>query len=427
MRSLFSEMRRRGERPPWDLYGDALARYLERAPEDPRLPPVYFELGRVLSDELGQVNGAIETLRAGVSRFPRDVGLRTELAARLRASVRHAEAAEELRKLVELEPLSVEVWQNLSEALNALGRTDLGTNASEILVALGGGTDFERSAAATRVVRSPQLEPGALDAETRGLLDAGSPEDATTTRLLACAAPGLEKVYPPDFEAYGLTRGDRISPRAGHPTRALVDRIARIFGVENVDVYVHRAHSGGIEVEFADPIALMIPAHVTTLSEGQQTFLIARVMANVARGLHAIDKLAPSAVAEVLVGAMRAVDPNFGAGQGNAEYLETLAKNLFRACRDAPGDPSKKPPLAYGPAPRPRFDEWLLRVRKTSTRAGLIVSGDPASAIDIIRRTEGDLAGVTGPALERGTAILSDALRFLVSDVATAVRRRIGQ
>ena len=102
----------------------------------------------MLSDELGQVEGAIQTLRVGVGRFPRDVGLRTELAARLRASARLPEAAEELRKLVEFEPLSVDVWQNLSESLNALGRADLATHASEILVALGGGTDFERSAAA---------------------------------------------------------------------------------------------------------------------------------------------------------------------------------------------------------------------------------------------------------------------------------------
>src|SRR5690606_11080656 len=89
------------------------------------------------------------------------------------------------------------------------------------------------------------------------------------------------------------------------------DRVAKIFGVENFELYVHRAHAGAIEVEFGDPPALLVPAHVTTLSESQQVFLFARVMASIRRGVHAVDKLVPAHVAELPSATTRAFVPGF--------------------------------------------------------------------------------------------------------------------
>ena len=427
MRTLIAETKKRGETPPWDAYADGLRRYLERGKgDDQRLVPVFLELSRVFADELGQVDRAVEALRVGTSRFTKDAPLRTELAIQLRRLGRHAEAAEELRRLVDLEPLRLGVWQSLAESLSALGRADLGGVANDILVALGGGTDMERIAAQSRVVHPVALEPGAFDAESIRMLDAGVPEDAATTRLLACAAPGLERVYPASFEAYGISKGDRISSRSGHPTRLLVDRIARVLGVGDVDLYIHHAHSGSVEVEFADPLAIMVPAHVIGLPESQQAFLLGRVLVDIMRGVYAVDKLAPSAIGEILVAAMRTVDPAFGAGQSRGEYLENLTKNLYRGLPRRARRPLEEAAAAYGPSPKPRLDDWLARVRKTSTRAALLLSGDAAGAVAVLRRTEGDLAGLEGVALERGMATLADALRFAVSEVAATVRRRIG-
>ena len=427
MRGLIAEMKARGETPPWEAYADGLRRFLERGKgEDQRLVPVFLELSRVFADELGQVDRAVEALRIGTSRFPRDAALRTELAIQLRRIGRHAEAAEELRRLVDLEPLRLGVWQSLAESLSALGRSDLGAVANDILVALGGGTDLERAAAQARVVHPVTLEPFAFDVESIRLLDAAVPEDAATTRLLACAAPGLERVYPPSFESYGISKSDRIGSRSGHPTRLLLDRIARALGAGEVDLYIHHAHSGAVEVEFADPLAIMVPAHVVALPESQQAFLLGRVLVDVVRGVHPVDRLAPSAIGEVLIAAMRTVDPAFGGGQARGEYLENLTKNLYRGLPRRARRPLEEAAAAYGPSPKPRLDDWLARLRKTSTRAALLLSGDAAGAVMVLRRTEGDLAGLEGAALERGMATLSDALRFAVSEVAATVRRRIG-
>jgi tetratricopeptide (TPR) repeat protein len=427
MRALVQDIGKGGEPPPWDAFAEALGRYLDHVRDaDPRLVPVFLEFAGTLGDRLGQVEGAIQALRAGTQRFPRDVGLRTDLAVRLKRAGRMQEAAEELRRLVDLDPLRPEVWHDLAVALKGLGRADLGGVASELLVALGGGTDLERLALQQRVARPAMLDAGAFDAETLRMLDAGLPEDATTTRLVACAAPGLERVYPPDLEAYGVSKSERISPRSGHPVRVLADRIARIFAVSEFDFYVHQAHSGGVEVAFTDPVSILVPAYVSTLPEGQQAFLIARVMVNLARGLSVVDKLPPQSIGDLAVAAMRTVDSSFGAGKDQDEYLDALARNLYKGLPRRARRPLEEAAHAYGPSPKPRLEDWVLRVRKTATRAAFLVSDDPAGAIGILRRTEGDLARLDGPALERGMAIIADTLRFAVSDIASTVRRRVG-
>jgi tetratricopeptide (TPR) repeat protein len=426
MRALLNESLGAGP-AGWEAYADALTRHLDRNQEqDQRLVAVYLDLARILADVLQHTERAVQTLRAAVARFGREPRLRSELAVLYKKMGRTAEAAEELRRLVDLEPLRLDVWSDLAETLRALGRTDLATVAGEVLVALGGGTDRDRLDLENRVLRVAAVPAGSFDPETLRLLDAALSEDHATTRLIASTASGLERAYAPDFEAYGISRGDRISPRAGHPTRLLADRVARIFGVESFDLYVHQAHAGGVEIEISDPVAVMVPAQVTTLSEGQQAFLLARVFANIARGLFAVDKLPPQGIGELAIAAMRIVDPTFGAGQAEEEYVETLSKSLYRGLPRRARRPLEEAALAYGPSPKPRLEDWILRVKKTATRAALLVSGDAAGAIAVLRRTEGDLARLDRATADRGMVLIADALRFAVSDVAATVRRRVG-
>ncbi|HVU04440.1 MAG TPA: tetratricopeptide repeat protein [Polyangiaceae bacterium] len=428
MRALFAELKKAGKRPDWDKYADGLGRYLDSVHvNDPRLAAPYLELARVAGDELGQAERAIQTLRAATTRFPADATLRRELSLRLRSGGHAAEAAEELRRLIDVDPLRAETFRELAECLTAVGRTVQASVATGLLVALGGGTDMDRMNAQSRASRVAMLEPGALDAETRSLLEASLPEDVATTRLLSVAALGLERAFPPDFEAFGVSKGDRISPRAGHPFRLLAERIGKIVGAPEFDVYIHHAHQGGIEVEFADPVALMVPAHLVQLPEAQQAFQLARVLVDLARGVHPIDKLAPSAIADVLVAAMRAVDPSYGSGHSDPEYIDALSKNLYRGLPRRARRPLEEAASMYGPSPKPRLDEWVLRARKTAVRAAIVVADDPAVAVDVLRRTEGDLARLEGAALERGMSVVADALRFSVSDTISAVRRRVGR
>lgn len=425
MRSYIIEARRKGEPARWEAYANGLSRYLERArPETPRLSSIYVELARVLSDELRQVDKGLQALRVAASKYPADLAVCSEFATRLRAGGRNEEAADQLRRLVEMDPLRMEVWKDLAATLKAVGRAEPATVAKQVLVALGGGTDLERLDVQQRTAR-PAAFTHALDADVLRALDAAVSEDLPTTRLLSAASLGLERVYPPDFEAYGVSRGDRVSSRSGHPTRLLADRIARVVGAPEFELYVHQKPTSTAEIEFSDPVSIMVPVSVTKLPEGQQAFLLARVLIDYARGLHPIHKLAPSALTGLLTAAMRIVDPAFG-GATQSEYLETLTKNLYKGLPRRGRKPLEDAAMLYGPSPKPRLDDWLLRARKTSTRAALLIADDPAGVVTVLRRTEGDLARLEPADLERGRAVLADVLRFALSDAATTVRKRLG-
>jgi len=192
------------------------------------------------------------------------------------------------------------------------------------------------------------------------------------------------------------------------------------------DLYLHRAHAGALEVEFTDPVSVLIPNHFSKLAEGQQVFLLARVMANLARGLHAVDRLAPDGIAVLLAAAARGVEPGFGAGLADEDFLNGQARRVTRSLpwlgRGAVEDAAR----AYVAGPRLEIAEWVHRVRLTAARAALIVGDDLPGSITLLRQSDGDLAGLTGAALAQGMRSVHDLLRFWVSDAALALRRRLG-
>jgi hypothetical protein len=142
--------------------------------------------------------------------------------------------------------------------------------------------------------------------------------------------------------------------------------------------------------------------------------------------LHAVDRLAPDAVGVLLAAAARTVDPAFGTGLADEEFLNAQARRVSRSLpwlgRGAVEDAARE----YAAAARVDAVEWVFRVRLTAARAALIVGDDLPGSITLLRQTEGDLAGLTGAALAQGMRSVHDLLRFWVSDGAFALRRRLG-
>jgi hypothetical protein len=170
----------------------------------------------------------------------------------------------------------------------------------------------------------------------------------------------------------------------------------------------------------------MIPAHVTKLPEPQQVFLLSRAMMNICRGVYVADKMPAQSIQALLVAATRNVDPNFGSGQGDEDYLNSLARRVGRALPWLGRRPVEDAARAYAPAPTPNMNDWVLRVRMTATRSALLVADDVHGSLTLLRRLEGDLARLSGNALDRGLTLIADAMRFVVSDNAATVRRRLG-
>ena len=113
---------------------------------------------------------------------------------------------------------------------------------------------------------------------------------------------------------------------------------------------------------------------MTSLTEPEQAFLLARVLANLGRGLFAVDRLAPSAIEALLSAAARLVDPTYGAGSLDEDYLAAHARRVSRALPWLGRGPIEEAARMYATSPRIDVADFGTSVRLTATRAAAIVA-----------------------------------------------------
>jgi hypothetical protein len=292
-------------------------------------------------------------------------------------------------------------------------------------VALGAGNDLELAGMSSRVVRAAGQAPGSLDATELSSIDV-NPQDSRATALLVALDDAVGKVFPPELERWGVGARDKLSPKSGHPLRAVAERVAAVFGIESFDLYVHRAHSGKVQLELTDPVSVLVPANVAGLSEPGIVFALARVFASMTRGLAAIERLDADELRKLLGAAARSVDSSFGSGTPDEDERASLQRRVAKAMPWLGRGAIEEAARAYANAPALDVAEWRLGAHMTSARAAAIVCDDVVSAADLVRRTEGELSGAKGDSLLAGRRLLGDMLGFWVSDSAFAMKRRLG-
>ncbi len=419
------EQQRADDLPSWQGYAGSLMSHLEKAPASADVTPTCLELGRTLCDNLGQPEQAVQALEHGLKSAPSSVELRLELAHALRQAGKVSEAVDALRRALDTDTRHVTAWRDLARAFGGAQRTNEALAAIGALVVLGEATEEERAALATRPSRPASAAPGSVDESLIAAVRCPKEID-TGVALLASFHDGLPKIFATEFERYGLTSRDRIGARAGHPLRNVVDRTAAILGVAEVDLYVYRAPNPAVTIEFSETPSILVADSVGSLPEAMQVFIVSRVMANMARRIQVVDRLAPPALELLLTAAARGASSTFGAGKGDEEYLVSQAKRINKSLGWGRRGALEETAQAYVARPVPDVAAWFASVRLTAARVSLLICDDLPAAIDSVRRTEGDLAGVQGEALARSAALIDDLMRFWVSDSAFAARRRLG-
>lgn len=427
-KNLLLRQKRAGKRAPWERYAAALTAYVDqtKAAKVQVLVPAFLEAARVRAEELGEPEVALALLKRALALDPDNVAARAELVTHAKSAGDHASALAEAYRLLELDPMHEQTWRDLADVFNGLGRPPEATLALGGIVALGKGNDLELSTWSARQLRPGYGYAGSIEVSAFASIDALGNASATAVDLLALLAEGLGKLFPPDLERVGLSTRDRIGARAGHPLRLLADRVAALFGLGDFDLYVHSAHTGGVEVEFTDPVGLLVPAALANWTESQQVFALGRVMANVARRLHAVDKLPPENVELLLAAAARHIVPDFGTELRDEDYLNGLTRRVHKSVSWLGRGRVDEVALLYSGEPIGDAVEWVRRVRLTAARAAVVLADDLPGSIDMLRRTEGDLAGLEGRELAQGMHTIKDLLRFWVSEPAFALRRRLG-
>ncbi len=424
-KGLLLEQKQSGHPPAWRSYVHALERFLaEPGASAETVAQVELEISHVLADELRQNDEALRALDRGLAARPDDPELHTARALRLEHAGDLAAAADATRRVLEVQVTHVTAWRSLAALLAKMQRPADATLALAPLVAIGAATESDRARLAAIPCRAGLAPPGSMTLDEIEALAATGSGDPITD-VLALAADVLPKLYPPELARYGVTTRERITARSGHPLRNVSDRVAAIFGIADHQLFEQPGGLGVIAVEFTEPVSLIVPSFVAGLPEPQRVFLVARVMASVARRVPAIHRLSAEEIELFVTGTAAAVgvtmptqlDPGLVAELGR-KIARLLARRTRRSLEDRA--PALVSSVARG------FGEWMHQALVTAARAAMVVTDDLPGSVELVRRLEGDLSGRSAAESAAGMRIAEDLLRFWVSEPAFRLRRRLG-
>ncbi len=412
-------------RAPWDLYSAALTEFIgSQSIGAPGMGPVHLELARVLGDQIGDANSALNVLRQGIAATEDNDLLRLEMAQRLRIAGQHERAAGEYLLLLGQMPLQPVYWRELSQAYKELNRDEQSRLALGPLIALNQASQLEQATYGMRPPRPESAGAGSFEKTAFRAVEAHSPDDLPTTELLAALSVAAHKLYPADLTPYGVSGKDKISARSGHPLRNFAERVAAVFGIEEFDLYVHRAPRRRVDIELTETPSVMVPRQVASVSESLRVFLFARVFASIARKTFAAEKLSAKQLRHLLAGAIRNVEANHKVDFMSADELEAESKRLGKALPWRGRKPLEEAVRAYLAGTQSPLVDWKFRERVTAVRAAALLSDDMAGATALLMQVQMDLS-VDETAEPPSEELLASVLGFAVSDTAMQLRRKL--
>jgi hypothetical protein len=254
---------------------------------------------------------------------------------------------------------------------------------------------------------------------------------------VAAAVAGIEsKMLRADLTELGISSRDRISARSGHPTRALLDRLARALGLEDVELVVastvHRTR-----VLAQDTPWIVVPHALTEMSEPAQTASLGRALARIAFGVPWLEELPPPHIEALLFAAARQVVPGYGADDVDvltsklvAQHEPAVARVLTRRQRRLLEELA---PHIAAPQGRPLpVEAFVGALARAELRAAYVLCGDLLAVVDETRALDAGLHRATeAPSQGALVAVLDhayagDVVRFALTPESTALRRRIG-
>ena len=410
----------------WERYTEALGRYLQRASERGEdTTPVYLELARVRFEELRQPEATIEMLQRGLSAQPQAQSLRLELGRRLRMQNRFVEAITELQGVIHQNVCRTDSWRELGQLFESIQRPAEARLCYGVLSVFGTATEAERDALGRFPPQPAHARPLGLDADVLRRLDAPGTDPAPLA-LLGELGPSLGRLYPPDLDAYGLSARDRVTTRQGNPLRNVADRLLSIFGVAELELYVHRTRSRGVAIELTTPPALLVPGSIADLPASRQVFVLGRPIASMARNLHAVHKLTPRELEVLFAAVTRNVSPGFGAGLTSEDILEDTQKRIFKALSRKARKAVDETLVRVAAASKLDFPKWVDAIQRTARRAALLCADDLPACIEIVKSEAGELQGLSMVEIVKYSPAIEDMLRFWISDIALRTRRHAG-
>jgi len=423
-------------------YGASLTAVIEQGKELGRSEATWFAaLGQVQVEHLGNVREGIQHLQRATRMDPRLHDTRLALAQAFAQAHAPEESARALIDLLvpDSRPLLslASPWaalRLLEQQLALAGRAEHALVVTELRT-LGGDVD-DGQHASLRARRLGPMTSATLD--RTALVQHLVPAEARHVLLqVAGAIAGIEsKILRTDIDPLGISPKARIGARSGHPTRLLLDRVARTLSVPEVELVVTDT-VGAPRLIVNDGPWVVVPTAFVGLTEPAQLAALTRVLAPAAWGMAWLDDVSPDQSMALLVAAARRADATYGAGaldEATARladaYEPAVARTLSRSQKRALEELA--PTLSQPQSMPPPADQLALALSRARGRAAFVVTGDLLATLDDARGCDATLLEATTPFGRRALrAILthpltSDVVGFALSGEATALRRRVG-
>jgi tetratricopeptide (TPR) repeat protein len=282
----------------------------------------------------------------------------------------------------------------------------------------------------------PDSQRGRLDRPTL-VTQVLPPEGRHILLEVAAAIAGIEaKLLRSELSELGIGPRDRISSRDRHPLRALLDRIARLLGLGDVELVVTPGTVRTRVLTQDDPW-IVVPEAMLKLPESLRAANLARALARVAYGVPWLDELPPASIEALLIAAARQVVPGYGAeGDGAhpsalvAQYEAGLARAISRRQRKMLEELA--PHIASPQSRAMQIEGFVGALVRAELRTAFLLTGDLQAMVHELRRSDEPLHRATEvPGMPALIATLEhplggDLVRFALTPEATALRRRLG-
>jgi tetratricopeptide (TPR) repeat protein len=404
----------------WDLAASALEAALDRGKTDARLDPAWelairTRLAVLLEGPLQRPEAAVRQYERIVALDPEGVAA-LERLAELAMSGPPARAIEHHRALLMLVPLRVESYRALRKLFLAAGDDDGAFLSEAVLEGLGRADEEEAYFSRQRRTRLLGEVSGALTDEERRLLCPIL--DDPQLQLLGALSDALRRVFPIDFDGYGIAAEQGVIVPGAF--RAAADRVARLFLVPAFRLELVANRLGPTCEPGATPLVL-VPRALEDAVRREQLFIAGQLFGRISMGgavLHEkrISPLSPQLLDHLLWAAGELYSGVTAPARGKPIF-DDIRRRLQAAldpAQAAGGLVSAAAHRLFASGGAPDGDAVRRAITAASMRAGVLAAQDPAVAIAHLR--------------ERGAAEaeLSAALRFVVSAGHMAVRRRLG-
>ncbi len=364
---------------------------------------------------IGAIARILEELPANAEAVDYLLGIEVDRATKTRLL---GEARDVMTRALVAQPRDAQAARRLARVAHALADHELEHSAVSVAVALGGaegGADARLAQILAHKSRTPQM--ALTDATMRSLLAPG--DEGPIADLFAAMGPTLAEALGPGLVAAGITKKDRVDPRAGLAIRNEIAAWAGAFGISTFDLYVGGKDPHGVQGVPGEVPAIIVGPRVNAPLPPAARARVAGELLGLVRGT-AITRwrddttLAAIVVATCNVARVPIQSPHYAV---LSEVERLIGKTMSRKTR------SGVEPLCRAVAAESAdVRAWAPRARASYARIGAIAAGDAACVL-------ADLLGDTGDAahsLAREDLRAEELLRFVLSPLFHQLRRTLG-